>query len=389
VKPGVEQVLVTQLFLDVQMTIHPHEHLVLNRVDNNFELIFESEVCMHDIRGEPRPSNTTHDTMSLAAWETTPNGGGPSLDVTITPMNMYVGLNPVWMGLRLLDRLIGQKLRESSAPYVQWPTTAAAHLQNALSQLRHTDSPNHTMVEEGWESLDTAVQIPGQKNVFVTSELPKTLKGCTTHAKLATGAKVQDFAINKRRNVTPKVISKPRSAGLEVPMLRAIMFNYQHQSNMAGLLINPYASNIMEAMVSFQSTNGSERSPQEMKASLKAYSLEHFLGFLRTVMQLELGCCTFNYATVGKIFLQLLSDVHYVICDEFKKERNSTYVPMEAYLVPSILLTAEETALRAAKKDTDTTYIVSGRMQRVAEVFLKYKNDWGNEYLCELDQWCL
>jgi hypothetical protein len=157
------------------------------------------------------------------------------------------------------------------------------------------------MVEEGWESLDTAVQILEQKNVFVTSELPKTLKECTTRARLATGAKPQDFAINKRRNVTPKAISKPRSADLEVPMLRAIMFNYQHQSNMAGLRINPYASNITDAMVSFQTTNGSERSPQEVKASLEAYSLEHFLGFLRTVMQLELGCCTFNYATVGTL----------------------------------------------------------------------------------------
>jgi hypothetical protein len=170
-------------------------------------------------------------------------------------------------------------------------------------------------------------------------------------------------------------------------MLRAIMFNYQHQSNMARLRINPYASNIMDAMVSFQTTNGLQCSPQEVKAFLGAYSLEYFLGFLRTVMQLELGCCTFNYATVGKVCLQLLSDVHYVIRDEFKKEGNSTYVLMEAYLVPSILLTAEETALRAAKKDTDTSLVVSGRMRRVAEVFLNYKKDWGNEYLCDLDQW--
>jgi hypothetical protein len=158
---------------------------------------------------------------------------------------------------------------------------------------------------------------------------------------------------------------------------------------MAVLKINPYASNIMEAIVSFQTTNGSQHSPQAVKASLEAYSLEHFLCFLRTVMQLELGCCTFNYVTVGKISLHLLSDVYYVICDEFKKEGNSTYVPMEAYLVPSILLTAEETALRAAKKDIDTTWVVSGRMRRVAEVFLKYTKDWGNEHLCELDQWCL
>jgi hypothetical protein len=159
------------------------------------------------------------------------------------------------------------------------------------------------MVEEGWETLDTAVQILREKNVFVTSELPKTLKECTTRARLATGAKAQDFAINKRRNVASKVVSKPRSADLEVPMLRAIMFNYQHQSNMGGLRINPYASNIMDAMVSFPITNGLQRSPQEVKASLEAYSLEHFLGFLRTVMQLKLGCCTFNYATVGKICL--------------------------------------------------------------------------------------
>jgi ssRNA-specific RNase YbeY (16S rRNA maturation enzyme) len=88
VKPGVEQVLVTQLFLDVQMTIHRHEHLVLNRVDDIFELIFESEMCMHDIRGEPRPTDKTPDTMSLAAWETTPNAGGPNLGAAITLMNV-------------------------------------------------------------------------------------------------------------------------------------------------------------------------------------------------------------------------------------------------------------------------------------------------------------
>jgi hypothetical protein len=80
--------------------------------------------------------------------------------------------------------------------------------------------------------------------------------------------------------------------------------------------------------------------------------------------------------------------VHYVIRDEFKKEGNSTYAPMGAYLIPSILLTAEETALRTAKKYTDTSLVVLGRMRRVAEVFLKYKKDWGNEYLCDLDQWC-
>ncbi|KAI4666810.1 uncharacterized protein J4E79_002850 [Alternaria viburni] len=365
IKPGVEQVMVTQMFLDVLTATHLQDggSWLNSRIDEVFEVIFDTDMALLDLHKEPRPKDATADTLTLSAWPHIPGKGAANLGDATDFLNVYLGLNPVWAGLRLLYRFIGVKLQETDQLLVQGPISSAAHLQNALLQLRHSNDPTKAILEKGWEMLDIAMGHFGKKKIFCASDVPKTVKDCSARARLAMGAKAHDFARNRRRLDRDTRPLKPRSIDLSIPMLRAIMYNYQHQQTMGGSMINAYESRIIQAMDRTLSTI------EHIQVDFRRSNPENYLGIFRMLLSLDLANCMFNYAKSARLCSQMLQEALNVLHGE-RSNRHPC-------LLPADLLEAEKAALHAARKDIDTGLVVSKHMEHIAEVFVQYKDRYG------------
>jgi len=365
IKPSVEQVMVTQMFLDVLIATHLQDggSWLNSRIDEVFELIFNTDMALLDLHKRPRPKDATADTLHLCAWPHIPGKGTANLGDATDFMNVYLGLNPVWAGLRLLYRFIGVKLQETDQVLVQGSVSSAAHLQNALLQLRHSNDPTKAILEKGWEMLDIAMTHFEKKKIFCASDVPKSVKDCSARARLAMGAKAHDFARNRRRLDRDTRPLKPRPIDLSISMLRAIMYNYQHQEIMGGLMINAYGSRIIQAM------DGTSSTIEHMQVDFRRSNPENYLGIFRMFLSLDLAKCMFNYAKSARLCWQMLQEASNVL----HGERSNRH----PWLLPADLLEAEKAALHAARKDIDTGLVVSKHMERIAEILVKYKDQYG------------
>lgn len=202
--------------------------------------------------------------------------------------------------------------------------------------------------------------------------MPNTLKECATRCKLAMGAKAQDFAVNKRRTAKSTKTRRPRETDITAPMLRAGLYNYQHKEVMGEPLVNPYASNIMDAMIAFYSRSYLTTSTlQEVRDCMSALGLEQHLSILSTAFQINLSKCTFAYAELGNVCSYMLHEANAVLKDEFKKHAIATPLPGDAYLMPLALFAQEEITMSAAKKNTNNSVVFSSHFHRIARRCLR------------------
>lgn len=194
-EPGLEQALVTQLFLDVKTVLLHKDVELQHHVSYLSQFLRDMNMTDLDFRGKPR--HKVEPDVSIAAH---PHKEQPSSDVpefAMLGVNTYLGINPMWMGLRFMYRIVGSQFDHLERNVVQHGPVALAHVQNALSWLRHVDLPDEATLKRQWNDIHVFVHLVVQQKVFVTSELPATLRRCSRRARLAMGAKATDFAINK------------------------------------------------------------------------------------------------------------------------------------------------------------------------------------------------
>jgi hypothetical protein len=148
-KPGPEQVLVTQLFLDVKTVMDRHDHLHHQHTQLMLTLLGDTETAKRLLNRKPPAVQlpTIPQEVSLVAY---PHQSYPSMDIpkeAMLAMNTLCASNPVWLGLHMFYRLVGVKLEKMDEVRVQAAPVAVAHLQNALQHLHHVDAPYRPLLQ--------------------------------------------------------------------------------------------------------------------------------------------------------------------------------------------------------------------------------------------------
>lgn len=284
-------------------------------------------------------------------------------------VQVYFITNPVWGGLRLLYRLIGAKQTETGYGVVQRDIVSAAHLQNALHQLHHIETPDKPLLRHGWKDLETAIETIGQQMVFVTSELPTTLRDCSTRVRLALGARAWDFARNSRRKAAP-FKGKPRGFEMDLPLFQALMHNYENRDASGDSRIKIFSSNIMSAMVT-----GSRKmnlhfftgTDQEVQHQLQDLGFEIYLSTFRNTMLFELSACMLDYASIAKDCRDILHTSSHELSHMLDREGTAYVEPLGSHWFPASLLVEEETLFHARNADTNPNVVLSKWFEHAAK----------------------